>query len=153
MDPWSISNLTRHFVRSQALSGIHPQSHWSPYAFTGIHLGSHWAPCVFTGMYPHTNPQSRCPSQALSPIPAYMFLYCISYKRQHGSACVLISCRVHTLNKPPVKMPPITFLPHPWFYIFIDVSYGSACVLTRCRVQSSGILSPFGLPVSCCLAT
>jgi len=28
-------------VRSQALSGIHPQSHWSPCAFTGMHLQSH----------------------------------------------------------------------------------------------------------------
>jgi len=43
-------------VRSHALSGIHPQSHWSPCAFTGMHLQSHWASCTFTGTYPHTWP-------------------------------------------------------------------------------------------------
>jgi len=88
LDSWSISNPTGHPVLSQAQSGIHPQSHWSPCAFTGMHLQSHWAPCAFTGMYPHTNPQSRCPPQPFSPIPGPMFLYYISYKRQHGSACV-----------------------------------------------------------------
>jgi len=66
------------------------QSHWSPCAFTGMHLQSHWAPCAFTGMHPHTKPQSRCPAQPFSPIPGSTFLYYISYKRQHGSACVLV---------------------------------------------------------------
>jgi len=72
-------NLQRQYnptglpVRPQALSGIHPQSHWSPCAFTGIHLQSHWAPCSFTGMYPHTNPQSTCPPHPFSPIPGSMF--------------------------------------------------------------------------------
>jgi len=37
-------------VRSQAQSGIHPQSHWSPCTFTGIHLYSHGDPCAFTGI-------------------------------------------------------------------------------------------------------
>ena len=56
-------NPTELSVRSQALSGIHPQSLWSPCAFTGMHLQSHWAPCAFTGMHPQTNSQSRCPAQ------------------------------------------------------------------------------------------
>jgi len=51
---------------------------------------------AFTGMHPHTNPQSRCPPQPFPPIPGSMFLYCISYKRQHGSACVLAGCGVQS---------------------------------------------------------
>jgi len=42
-------NPTGHPVLSQAQSGIHPQSHWSPCAFTGIHLHSNGDPCAFTG--------------------------------------------------------------------------------------------------------
>ena len=53
-----------------------------------MHLQSHWALSAFSGMYPDTNPQSRCPPQPFSPIPGSMFLYYVSYKRQHGSACV-----------------------------------------------------------------
>jgi len=72
------------------------ESHCSPCAFTGMHIQSHWAPCAFTGMYPHTNPQSRCPPQTFSPIPGSMFLYYISYKRQHSPACVLARCGVQS---------------------------------------------------------
>ena len=96
MDSWSISNPTGHPVRLQALSGIHPQSHWSPCAFTGMHLQSHWDLYAFTGMHPQTNPRSRCPPQPFPPIPGSMFLYYISYKRQHGSACVLARCGVQS---------------------------------------------------------
>ena len=44
--------LQHHWVpvHSQAHSGIHPQSHWSPCTFTGIHLYSHGDPCAFTGI-------------------------------------------------------------------------------------------------------
>ena len=83
-------------VCSQALSGIHPQSYWSACTFTGMHLQSHWAPCAFTRIHPNTNPQSRCPPQAFSPIPGSMFLNYISYKRQHGPACVLARCGVQS---------------------------------------------------------
>ena len=72
------------------------QSHWSPCAFTGMHLQSHWAPCAFTGKHPHTNHPSRFPPQPFNPIPGSMFLYYISYKRQHGSACVLARCGVQS---------------------------------------------------------
>jgi len=40
-----------------------------------------------SGMYLHTTPQSRCPPQPFSPLPGSMFLYYISYKRQHVTAC------------------------------------------------------------------
>jgi len=85
---WWRMNHRKSFrtLSSQAQSGIHPQSYWSPCAFAGMHLQSHWAPCAFTGMYPHTNPQSRCPSQPFAPTPASMIFNQISYKRQHGSA-------------------------------------------------------------------
>jgi len=66
MDSWSISNPTGHPVRSQAQSGIYPQSHWSSCAFTGMHLQYHWDLYAFTGMHPQTNPKSRCPLN-LSP--------------------------------------------------------------------------------------
>jgi len=61
---WWISdpqyNPTWFPMRSQALSGMH--------------LQSHWAACAFTGMYPgHTNPQSKCPPQPFSPIPGCIF--------------------------------------------------------------------------------
>jgi len=39
------------------------------------------------------------------------------------------------------------------YYILYNRQHGSACVLARCGVRSSGISSPCGLPVSCCLAT
>jgi len=47
-------------------------------------------------MYPHTNPQSQCPQQLFSPIPGSIFLYYISYKRQHGPARVLARCGVQS---------------------------------------------------------
>ena len=49
-------------------------------------------------MHPHTNPQSwsRCPPQPSPPIPGSMFLCYISYKRQHGSACVIVRCGVQS---------------------------------------------------------
>jgi len=93
---WSISNPTGHPVRSQALSGVHPQSHWSPCAFTGMNLQSHLDLYAFTGMHPQTNPQSRCPPQPFPPIPGSIFVYYISYKRQHSSACVLARCGVQS---------------------------------------------------------
>ena len=89
-------NPTGLSVRSQALSGIHPQSYGSPCAFTGMHLQSHWAPYAFTGMYLHTTPQSRCPPHPLSPIPGSIFWYFISYKRQHDPACVFAMCGVQS---------------------------------------------------------
>jgi len=94
-DSWSISNPTGHPVRSQALSEIHPQAHWSPCAFTGMHLQSHWDLYAFTGMHPQTTLQSRCPLN-LPPPSRVLFLYFISYKKQHGSACVLARCGVQS---------------------------------------------------------
>ena len=47
-------------------------------------------------MYPDTNPQSRCPPQPFSPILGSMFLYFISYKRQHDPACLLARCGVQS---------------------------------------------------------
>jgi len=96
LDSWSISNPTGHPVRSQAPSRIHPQSHWSPCAFTGMHLESNWAPCAFTEMYPHTNTQSRCPPHLFSRISGSIFLHYVTYKRQHGSACVPARCVVQS---------------------------------------------------------
>jgi len=64
---------TGHPLCSQALSGIHPQSHRSPCAFTGMHLQSHWALCADTGIHPQTNPQSKCPPQPFPPIPGSLF--------------------------------------------------------------------------------
>jgi len=83
-------HLPRHYnptelpLHSQALSGIHPQSHW--------------APCAFTGIHSHTNSQSRCPNlnQPFSPIPGSMLLCYTSYKKQHGSSCVLARCGVQS---------------------------------------------------------
>jgi len=71
-------------VRSQALSGTHPHSHW--------------APCAFTGIHSHTNSQSKCPNlnQPFTPIPGFMLLCYISYKKQLDSACVLARCRVQS---------------------------------------------------------
>jgi len=87
MDSWSMSNPTGHPVRSQALSGIHPQSHWSLCAFTGMHLKSHWDLYAFAGIHPQTtiNPQSWCPPQPFPPIPGFMFLYQISSSLRRDS--------------------------------------------------------------------
>jgi len=74
---------------------------------TGISMPSH-------GRTLRQTPNQDVPGpQPFPPILGSMFLHYLSYKRQHGSACVL----------------------------------------ARCGVQSSWILSPCGLPVSCCLAT
>jgi len=62
----------------------------------------HWdAPTIPLGslctmMYPHTNPQSRHLAQLFSPIPGFIFLHYISYKRQYGSACVLARCELQS---------------------------------------------------------
>jgi len=57
-----------------------------------------------------------------------------------GSLCVH---RDAPSDKPPIKIPPSTFHPHPGFYILHYKSYkrqhGSVCVLSRCGVQSTGI--------------
>ena len=47
--------------------------------------------CTFT----QTSHQDA-PSQPFSPIPGSMLLYYISYKRQHGSACVITRCGVQS---------------------------------------------------------
>jgi len=85
MDSWSISNPTGHPVRSQALSGIHPQSHWFPCAFIRMQLQTHLDLYAFTGMHPQTNPQSRCPTQ---PFPLIL-----------GSKMIMIVIILHILQE------------------------------------------------------
>ena len=47
-------------------------------------------------------------------------------------------------DKPQINIPPLTFPPHPGFYVLCYISYkrqhSSVCVLARCGFQSSGIL-------------
>jgi len=57
-----------------------------------------------------------------------------------GSLCVH---RDAPTDKPPIKISPSIFPPHPGFYVLCYISYKrqhrTVCVPARCRVQSSGI--------------
>jgi len=78
----------------------------------------------------HTNPQSRCPPQPFSPILGSMFLYFISYKRQHDPACVLARCGVQSSG--------------------ILVALWSTCVVLFCYVSSPVAFDWLPLRVSMC---
>jgi len=92
-----------------------------------MHLQSHWAPGAFTGMRPLTIPLSRCPPQPFPLIPGVYTIYLyISYKRQHGSACVLA--------RPSAGFNPPEF----WSSCGLAVS----CCLATSSVRSRGLLSP-----------
>ena len=41
-------------------------------------------------------------------------------------------------HNPPVKMPPTTFLPHPWFYVFIQYILQETARLSVCAHQVQG---------------
>jgi len=149
-------NPTGHPVRSQTLTGIHWQSFWSPCAFTGMHLQSHWDLYAFTDMHPQTTPQSRCPPQPFPPIPGSMFWYYISYKRQHGSACVVAGCGVPSSGSCVALWPTCVVL---FRYISIPIdrcevqSYKFFVPLwPTCVVLSRDISSPFAGPVWSSLA-
>jgi len=79
---------------------------------------------------------------------------------QLGPLCVH---RVEPSHQPPIKLPPTTFLPHTRFYVFIlhilFIQHNRVRDSTAQRVCSPGAgfnppekFSPYGLPVSCCLA-
>jgi len=86
--------------------------HWAPCAFIGpvrvtstiplvslcVHRDVHIIPlgslCVCRDVPSHKPP--KCPVQPFFSILCSIFLYCISYKRQHGSACVLARCGVQS---------------------------------------------------------
>jgi len=111
-------------MRSQALSGMHLQSHWAPCATQGCTPRTQTP----TGMYPaHTNPQGcgafwlrtqtpnkNAPPQPFSPIPGCIFfvLYVLPKTAKHKREC----------------------------------SPGAG-------LKPSGFLLPCGQAVSCCLAT
>jgi len=78
MDFWSISNPTGHPVRSQAHSGIHPQSHWSPCAFTGALAIPRGSLCVSTTYLTRDSSARRVcsPSAGFNP-PEFLSPCCL----------------------------------------------------------------------------